>query len=307
VIDLAEIEGACTEAFGLPRVHWDIVHKAMAKAHAEASHEQWSHVQRQWLLQLAAALGQGFDVLESEQFLMLTRGNGDWIPELLDGIHSQIVQLAGEPCCNASPARPVVVILAGDARYRQFTRFYREDGLPDQSIGQCIRDRFPLVAVPSLAGFKPVIAHELTHAYLAPLRLPRWLNEGAAQRIERLIAIRQRMDRNSTVRQRHRAFWKRVGIQAFWSGEAFKRRRVNDQVILAYQLSELLTTDLIEENAVAFQSFIRAARREDAADAAAVQHYDCALGEIMRCAVGDGDWSPHPELWNEKDAEEPVL
>src|SRR5689334_8729007 len=82
--NLELIDRACLEAFGLPRVRWDVVRDDLAKHGLESDVQQWTHLQRQWLGRLAMTLGQGFEVEESEHFLVLVRGHADWIPEQLE-------------------------------------------------------------------------------------------------------------------------------------------------------------------------------------------------------------------------------
>ena len=76
----------------------------------------------------------------------------------------------------------------------------------------------------NLAVIEPVIAHEMTHAALAHLKLPKWLDEGIAVNTEhRISTVTVHREHAMELIAKHRDFWNPEKMQEFWTGESFLR------------------------------------------------------------------------------------
>ena len=134
-----------------------------------------------------------------------------------------------------------------------------------------------------------VLAHEITHAHLAPLELPRWIDEGMAMLVPKLLlgdALDPKLDAETFAR--HRELWDEDTIQDFWSGESFRDPETSE---LSYGLAEVLFA-IILKNSQHLGDFVRMASWEDAGQAAAEEHLGVSLEEIAAEFLGPGDWEP---------------
>ncbi|MGQ0547288.1 MAG: hypothetical protein ACT4P3_18475 [Betaproteobacteria bacterium] len=77
-----------------------------------------------------------------------------------------------------------------------------------------------------MRALEATIVHEMTHAALGHLTLPRWLDEGLAVNTERRLAGMppRQVGELDKLHEKLRRFWSVVSIQEFWSGESRSRR-----------------------------------------------------------------------------------
>ena len=144
-----------------------------------------------------------------------------------------------------------------------------------------------------------VIAHEMTHASVAHLRIPLWLNEGLAVNVEsRLMGVVPKLFTPAEMRGKHLAFWSKDTIQQFWSGRSFERP--DDGCMLSYDLAQTLV-EILAGNWAQFRAFAVAATYDDAGASAASEHLQLDLGasvaSIFEQSEVDG-WHPDPEKWS---------
>ena len=105
---------------------------------------------------------------------------------------------------------------------------------------------------------EPIIAHELTHCLLAPLKIPAWLNEGTAVNMEKQLCPGA-VDRHRGIfvhreaARRRAEFWNAETIQEFWSGKSFNRP--DEGCSLSYELAEELTK-LIARDYTLYRSYM---------------------------------------------------
>lgn len=154
-------------------------------------------------------------------------------------------------------------------------------------------------------ALEPVVAHETTHAMLAHLPIPLWLNEGLAVNTERrlsppLVSPQQSAEQ---MHRRHCAFWGAEEIQQFWSGQSFGRSDEGNE--LSYDLARILVEQFAADWP-RFVQFVNAAQRDDRGEAAAVACLGLSLGEAA-AALLEGeraaDLSPHAGAWEAVSAE----
>src|SRR4051812_9137667 len=99
LISLTDIPGAVVDSYGLPRVKLPVIMQRIpADADVDTRSTMWADAQRQWLHQLAAALNERYQVLESKHFLILTayRSDAGWMCEFAEEARALILGLVGQ-------------------------------------------------------------------------------------------------------------------------------------------------------------------------------------------------------------------
>ena len=139
--------------------------------------------------------------------------------------------------------REVLIVFSDqDAYYRYVSHAYPDDGEFAFSSGMFLHagcPHFVTVHDDETHAVERVIAHEMTHASVAHLSIPLWLNEGLAVNMEdRLMGRLPKLFTPAELRHKHLAFWSRDTIQEFWSGRSFGRP--DDGNMLSYDLAQIL-------------------------------------------------------------------
>lgn len=262
----------------------------------------WLTVQRAWLDWLAPHLGGDYRRHESDDALLLTSAAPRAVKlalEYLSLTQRRVARsLAG--LANARlTAKPVVLMLDGEHDYyRYLSGMYPAEGEFPMSAGVHFNGPAPHFVVNGthLDEVEATIVHEMTHAFVAHLRIPAWLNEGLAVNME--IAFGRVADAHKLIEleQRHRRFWTPALIQDYWSGRSWHRADEGNE--LSYDLGRLMVAGM-SEHWPRFEAFALAATGEDAGARAAGEHLGIDLGEYVRHYLerDDGDWAPRPETW----------
>ena len=277
---------------GIHHPDWQKIAKLIEqRAITDAERERaWYHAAFQWLDRLKDEMGEGCRLGESRHFLLVSAKSIASIRYFLGQCEAALHHLRarlGEAAWRWPHGKHAVLMFEDEnAYYRYISQFHADGGECGTSSGMSLRrgGYCHTVLAPTKDAL-PTLVHELTHLCLTTRRLPLWLEEGLATCLERqLTGSGQTVDRESIVRQR--AYWDRDSIQRFWTGESF---RVGDERELSYALAEHLVTLLVREFRV-LESFILAAAREDAGQAAARQHLGLDLPDIAAAFLGEGDW-----------------
>ena len=149
-----------------------------------------------------------------------------------------------------------------------------------------------------LAAIEPVIAHELTHACVAHLPIPAWLNEGMAVNTEmRLSHTAALADLPQKIHRDLQRYWTVDTIQEFWCGTSFIA--ASEGCDLSYQLGRIM----VEQMAIdwpSFESFAKSANRSDSGQNAAEQHLGASLGAYVAALLEKeytAEWEPDPGSW----------
>lgn len=177
-----------------------------------------------------------------------------------------------------------------DQYYEYTSQFYPDDGEFGLSAGVYINEGYGHFAFPSqdISIAEPIAAHELTHACLAHLPIPTWLNEGIAVVMEEvLVGVSPYI--NSELLLRHRRYWNSETINGFWRGDSF--HAIDEGQELSYSLAQMLVRN-ISKDYQAFSSFCRAVKSDDAGEAAAIQFLGVSLQALIEPLLGEGDWCP---------------
>ena len=138
-----------------------------------------------------------------------------------------------------------------------------------------------------------VLAHELTHACVAHLDLPLWLDEGFATVMQQTALGRGRAWTPQDIGVQ-RDFWTSDTLQWFWSGSGFYDAEAQGA---SYELAEFLLRSLSSDYDK-LVAFAHTARWDDGGAAAFRSVYGRDLGTALRGILGPGDWQPRPEEWS---------
>jgi hypothetical protein len=306
----ADTSGSFAFEDGLPVPQWDSIWKCVESREPEARRDALLAVARQWLLELGRALGGGYETAESRHFLALApeaRGIGRPLVSFAQRCRATLKSVLGDVADFDRFGKPVLVVLESRGLYYRYISLYCPEGEYGGSMGMHIRDGFPHVAMHALQPWhlEQMLAHELTHVALHHLSLPQWLEEGLAQMFPQDMRSRPMdwvFEVNAETADRHKRYWGKHGLDAFWSGEGFSSPEEFLQP-LSYELAEILVRLLVDESRPRwfgrvrepqrrFFAFLRAASESDCGEAGSREHLGYGLGDLAARFLGPGSWSP---------------
>lgn len=264
----------------------------------------WLAVQREWTGWVAANLGERYRVHESADALLVSAQPMRAVKVSLDYLaltQRRVARSLGRLAGDRAPEKQVVMLIDDeDDYYRYLGGRYPEDGEFQMSAGVHFNGPGPHFVVngDELEQVQPTIVHEMTHAFLAHLPIPAWLNEGLAVNMETAFGRVADAHKLIELEKKHRGFWTPEAIQEFWSGRSY--HRPDDGNELSYDLGRILVTGMSDPWS-RFEDFALEARLDDAGAAAAERHLHVDLGEFVRHYLrrDGGDWAPDPRAWNE--------
>jgi hypothetical protein len=298
---------ALTWEEGLPRPQWEFLRlrvEAEGDARsADETHEVWSGLARQWLEALRDELGKGYQLAESDNFLLLLSARVEPEPLLRFAERCRHVLLSAASGVTdfAAPGKQVVLQFREPGTFYSYLAAFSPEGEYGEAAGVQVREGYPHIV---LCGadrdeLENTLAHEMTHASLQHLTMPVWVEEGLAQMFEHDMTGRQLLELTEERAREHKRHWKRRGLNEFWDGDGFSQ--AGEPQKLNYELAEVLLRLLWEDHRPRwfglakgaqerFFRFLRSARRDDAGAAAARAHLQCGLSDIAAKFLGEGDW-----------------
>jgi len=294
---------------GFPILDWPAVHAWVDSLPAPQRPTAWLDAERAWLAHVREALGVHFRVDESKRALLVS----SYEPNLaaatlkyLDHTLDRVVRVLEGIARIPDSGKTIMIVFDDvDAYYRYVSYYYPDDGSYAFSGGMCIAEGCAhLVTVKAdLSVVEATIAHEMTHACVAHLPLPAWLNEGLAVNAEERITGRRTFrETPDELRRKHRRFWDAARIQEFWAGDSFYR--TDDGQLLSYDLARIMVDELAADWP-AFTRFALAADRADAGAASAQAQLGVELGAVA-CALLERPrkqaWAPDPQHWRQEAA-----
>lgn len=294
----------------IPHPDWGMVHAWVECFEEESRTAALLACTRAWLGMLARALGPGYRVFESDAALVLSERPDNEARAMVEFVESsrRRVRRVLEDLAGGEVAKEVLLSFADRETYSRYAANYCPDIDETMvSAGMFLhadRKHF-IVHGDELWRMEPTIVHELTHAQLAHLDLPLWVNEGMAVNTEeRLTRLGVDAFAVKALEKKHAAFWTVENIQRFWNGGAFKQD--GDESELAYDLARLLVNGACQDWS-AFKQFASAASADDSGAQAAAQFLGVDLGEAVRHFLDapSGDWGPRPDVWPEAVVVEP--
>ncbi|RST47225.1 hypothetical protein [Variovorax sp. MHTC-1] len=290
---------------GFPLLRWSEVEIWLSGLESPAAQAAaWEAMERGWLQHFREALGPQFLLRESKTAMLLSSMEAGVAAATLSYMERTLQRVASilNGLAQIPPWGKDILIVFDDAEsyYRYVSHYYPDAGEFAFSSGMYIdRDSAHFVSVKTdLGAIEPVIAHEMTHACLAHLPLPLWLNEGLAVNVENRIAGGSAAQlRARALNNRHKGFWGPEVIQEFWSGESFGR--TDDGSMLSYDLARLIVAQFAKDWHT-FTGFVLQADAKDAGEVAAQEHLHVNLGAVV-CALLEKDfssqWAPNPPRW----------
>jgi hypothetical protein len=286
---------------GFPRPHWEAIYSEVEDFHNDTDHhELWCSIARAWATKLATALPGKYAIHESENFILLTSESGRYVSlfqGFLERTLKRILSTLRGIASDDGLGKYVVLIFDDiDAYYSYISDFYPKDGIYALSSGTYLNRGFGHFVFPhqELSYAESIAAHEMTHALLAHLPIPAWLNEGMAVNMENEITGSAPLRMDNELYARHQSFWGEQEIQEFWSGDSFHRPDEGQE--LSYQLAQFAVQSLSQDYE-AFAEFANAANESDGGESAAHNVFEGSLGNLISKYFGEGEWSPRPATW----------
>lgn len=289
---------------GFPIPRWDQIAKQVPEGlGSDALNGFWSAAAAAWLERMREPLGADFEVRASDNFLLLAHAEGRFGDLLLKhaerSLRRILATLTGVAADFGYGKHVIVLFDDKDQYYRYVANYYPDEGEFALSAGMYVNRGYGhLVLVKDdLWTLEPIVAHELTHACLAHLPMPCWLNEGLAVNLEGVLTRpAPRLHTPVELLEMHREFWNPERMQEYWSGDAF--HRPDEANLLSYHLGETMVT-VLSQNYEPFLAFAAAADLADAGEAAAREQLDLTLQDVAEAVLGPGDWAPDPSRWRE--------
>ena len=260
----------------------------------DALHAEWSKVCNKWLKSVASQFGNDYRIEESPNFSIMSNESDRYIhlfSGFLERTLKRILSTLNGIAADEGFGKHVAMIFQDiDQYYEYVDMFYPDEGEFGLSSGMYINEGYGHFVFPSqdINIAEPIAVHELTHACLAHLPIPVWLNEGIAVFMEDVLAGNRLFIDNEMV-ARHQNYWNTGTIQGFWSGESFYATDEGQE--LSYHLAHILIRN-ISRNYTAFADFTNNANYADAGAEAAQKCLGLSLGEIVSSFLGEGCWKP---------------
>lgn len=297
----------------LPIPDWQAV-ETRAPAHDApgADHDAyWRDAALIWLTRLGDAFGSDYRVSTSENFALLAALSSRESRSTLDFAERSrrriLRTLADVASADGHGPTLILVFDTPDDYYAYIDHYYPSEGVFAMSAGVFIDAGYGHFAfmADDLSQMEPVLVHELTHALLRHLALPRWLDEGAAVNMEKHLLPstadpRRNLYSAHEMADKHARFWNAQTIQEFWTGHSFLRP--DDGNLLSYDLAERLT-QLLGRDYPRYAALLRAARADDGGIAALHDAFGLAPGDVAADVLGPGPWQAQPASWDSIEAQ----
>ena len=295
------------------RPEWDEIGRLIeGKLEEPDWNEEWLGAARHWVKQIAGELGDGYQVHETPNFLIVTEASkrvAKDIAKTCESSLSQILKRLSGAAQDEGYGKHVVFVFADIDDYYEYIMPFCPKNENDEypmSGGMCVSGtgytHFALLAT-NYGEYRPVLLHELTHVCLTHLPIPLWLNEALAVRMEG-----QQFWIDRELFERHADLWNEETIQQFWSGESWQIH--GESFELSYHLAQLLWRKLeVDLNAPhdVLMKFVSVANKADAGVSAFLDIFEFELEELVADFLGEGPWKPQPKSWPVEDFTEAPL
>ena len=267
---------------------------------ADELHSAWTIECNKWLGDLVSHFGSDYRIVETQNFSLVSNESDRYIKvfsDFLERTLSRILKTLPGIANDEGYGKHVAIIFKDmDQYYDYVSLFYLEEGEFGLSSGMYINEGYGHFAFPheDINLAEPIAVHELTHACLAHLPIPTWLNEGLAVFMEEVLAGIG-LEMNNEVMTDHQRFWNPANIQNYWTGESF--HMADEGQGLSYHLSHLLTRN-ISKDYDAFARFVNDAHYMDAGAGSCINNLGVSLSQLVGVALGDGQWEPSQDALN---------
>jgi len=285
----------------LPRPDWkQIYHYIETNRSSQDQGGLLNLIVYDWMDKTVQHLGHCYTKTESKNFILISSKEERYNQSLisfLERSRARLMHIAKGIVSDQGWGKHLVIVFADmDSYYDYVSHYGPQEGTYGLSSGMYLNYGYGHFVFQNedLDNAEPIAAHEMTHALLAHLPIPVWLNEGMAVNMESMICGRRPPPVTQSMFEQHQTFWREQRIQEFWSGDAFFRPDQGQQ--LSYEMAQVLVTNL-SKNYSAFQRFANKAHYADGGEAAMLEVYDVGLGDLATGFLGHGSWQPTPDRW----------
>ena len=295
---LQEKEGFC-------HPNWEAIGRQIEKSVAEQDwNTAWETAARQWIGRLCAQLGDGYQLSETANFMTISEAPKRVMADACDFFEqalTQILTALSDVALDEGYGKRVVLMFSLLDDYYQYISYFYPAGEHPTSGGVYLPgEGYAHFAFPTTdySSYRRVLVHELTHGCLAHLPIPVWLNEAMAMRMEDAICHSNSLTLDREIYQQHSAHWNSQTIQQFWTGESWEIP--GEGFDLSYTLAQVIWRKIevdLGAHRQAVLEFIASADKKNAGEAACNRIFGVNLGELVGDFLGEGDWSPKPDMW----------
>ncbi len=305
-LDLAAVRALMPSPDGVPRPDWTEIGRLVDTAcecgrdESELSEEPavpraydaraqlWTACARCWLEEMVV-WASGSRVFESDTFLLLAGGRHAHLLEFAERSWRRLVAIFGSPPREWRRGKTPILAFDASRRLHRYLLDYTPDGEYGSCAGVFVSDGYPHIALAAEpVGAPTVLVHELTHLCFGDAETPAWVEEGVTQLAERELRVTPAREATPESLRECRGIWRRAGLERFWDGKGFWA--ADEMQEHAYLLAEVLATNLLQRHGARFARFVRAARVEDAGEAAARVYLGMSIAQCAAEFLGDGPW-----------------
>jgi len=297
----------------LPIPDWNAVATLEpADAPVEQLDAFWRRAATSWLTRLAHELGGAYRVALSDHFALLASRSARECQVTLDfaeRVRRRILRtLPGVAVSDGHGPTAVLLFDDPDDYYAYIDHYYPSEGVFAMSSGMFVDAGYGhfVFMADDVSQMEPVLVHELTHALLRHLNLPRWLDEGAAVNMEMYLVPHMADPRRNLyaaheMAAKHAAFWNEHTIQEFWTGHSFLRP--DDGNLLSYDLAERMSRLLSAQDYARYAALLQGARADDGGIGALRDAFGLDPGDVAAEVLGAGPWQAQPSTWERVEAQ----
>ena len=284
----------------LPIPDWAACEPLETSSHDDKS-QHWNNAAASWLSSLGDSFSEPLDLRESANFFALSALPARETEVLLDYAERALkrnLATLGDIASDAGHGKHVVMVLPSeDDYYHYVSEYYPQDGEFAFSGGMYLQHGYGhfVFCKGSMDAMEPTLVHELTHALVAHLPMPAWVNEGLAVNTERRWAPRPPQYQPHELARKHSRFWNDETMQQFWSGKSYLRP--DDGNLLSYDLAQRLVA-LIGQDHERLTRFVYMSSSQDGGSQAALDVLGMTLGELTEEAIGAHFVAPDAGKWN---------
>jgi hypothetical protein len=271
----------------------------------EVKNQHWNNAAASWLSKLGASFSEPLDLRESANFFALSALPARETKVLLDYAERALkrnLATLGDIASDAGHGKHVVMVLPSEDDYYRYISEYMSEYDPQEgdlafSGGMYLQYGYGhfVFCKGSMDAMEPTLVHELTHALVAHLTMPAWVNEGLAVNTERRWAPRPPQYQPHELARKHSRFWNDETMQQFWSGKSYLR--TDDGNLLSYDLAQRLIA-LIGQDHERLTRFVHQSSSQDGGSQAALEVLGVTLGELTEEAIGANFVAPDAGKWN---------
>lgn len=288
------------EVEGIPRPEWDLIGGWIDQQVPEADHgDAYTQVAKEWLTRLGRALPGEYRVEETDSFLVLTaqsERDEKLLTTFAETSRARVAEILKDVTTRDVAGKDVLLVIENEEDYYHYaSHFYPTEGEFGASNGMYVPDGYGhfLVWNHELSDMEANLAYQLSHAWLETLPVPEWLDRGLCLTLESELIGRDQLWMDDELKEAHLSSWNEESIQGLWTGGIFYLSE--EWGGLADGLAEILVRFLLEDRDK-FRRFLKEAHYEDGGEEATNTVYERGLGTFVESFLGDGEWSPDPEV-----------